>query len=195
PNSFTDIQYFISHIPLPPNACVILPPVIAFSGSKICLGGFSVKRNGKPSGLWGPDLNCWSGGWPMPSSVLIPTRMPTVFVGFSWLDLLKSVLFCLVEAILSKLLDKLFDKFKDSIKNFIAGKLTGTMAKYLEQIIFKQAAVMEFLEKLPGFPKDLVAKLTEGALKTIAGDEMAKALAKGAAATGTELAKKLYSKA
>ena len=141
---YHDLSWLIPHVPVPLPGWVLLPVIIPLSSSKIVLGSFSVQCKDKSVGLWGPMLNCWS-LFPRPTGVIIPTRLPTVFVGISWMDLLISALFMGFDMLLSFLLNKAFDKWLKPLINARLDKALGA--------IFKgevMAAVNQSLRKLSG---------------------------------------------
>ena len=105
---FHNIGYLIPHVPLPLPGWVMLLVIIPLSSSKIVLGSFTVHAHNEPAGLHWMTLNCWS-GFPKPSGLTIPTRLPTVWVGVSGLDLLLSILYAGADMLLSWQLNKFFD--------------------------------------------------------------------------------------
>ncbi len=143
---FHDISYLIPHIPVPLPGWVLLPAIIPLSGSKIALGAFTVHANGDAAGAWGLTLNCWS-SFPRPSGLIIPTRLPTVFVGVSFADLLKSLLFVGLDMLLSYLLNKAFDKWiKGPLDKFLMKTLGKVLGKVLEAEVI--AAVSQIISKV-----------------------------------------------
>ena len=145
---FHDIAHLIPHIPCPFAACLLLPAIIPLSGSKIVFGSFSVHRNGERVGVLPNAHNCWS-GFPRPSGVIIPTRLPTVWVGISFIDFALSLLLVAVDMLVSWMLNNLFDKY---LRDFIASKLVESA-----NTVFWQIAVQIRRE----IAKKLVTKITK----------------------------------
>lgn len=161
---FHDISMLIPHIPIPLPGWVLLPAIIPLSGSKIALGSFSVHANGDPAGAWGPTLNCWS-GFPRLSGVIIPTRLPTVWVGVGFADILHSTLLVGFDMLLSWALNKMFDaRLKGPLDKFLMkllGKVVGALAE--GEII---AAVSQILSKIATeIGKKLFSKLGKAIYK------------------------------
>ncbi len=161
---FHDISYLIPHIPVPLPGWVLLPAIIPLSGSKIALGSFSVHANGEPAGAWGPTLNCWS-GFPRLSGVIIPTRLPTVWIGVTFADILHSALLVGVDMLLSWAMNAMFDKWlKGPLDKFLMkwlGKIVGTLAE--GEII---AAISQILSKVATeIGKKLFSKLGKAIYK------------------------------
>lgn len=143
---FHDISYMIPHIPVPLPGWVLLPAIIPLSGSKIAIGAFTVFSNNNPVGAWGPTLNCWS-SFPRPSGVIIPTRLPRTFVGVTFLDLLKSLLFVGLDMLLSYLLNRAFDKYlKGPLEKFLSGVLGKVLGKVIGAEVV--AAINQAISKI-----------------------------------------------
>jgi hypothetical protein len=126
-----DISYLIPHVPIPLQGWVLLPAIIPLSSSKIALGAFSVKFNNHSAGAWGPTLNCWS-NFPRPSGIIIPTRLPTVFVGVSFVDVLRSCFHLGVDMLLSLFLNSLF---KGLFEKRLLKSLEKTLGKVAGDLI------------------------------------------------------------
>lgn len=106
-NHMIDARFLIPHVPIPPYPpCVLVPVHIAVSQSKIILGAFTVKADGKVVGLFGLNLNC-DQPVNLPNGAQIPTRMPTVWCGFSWMDILASVIVAAIDALISFAISRL----------------------------------------------------------------------------------------
>jgi hypothetical protein len=168
---FHDISMLIPHIPVPLPGWVLLPAIIPLSGSKIALGSFSVSANGDPAGAWGPTLNCWS-VFPRLSGAIIPTRLPSVWVGVSFADILRSALLVGFDMLLSWALNKTFDKWlKGPLDKFLMkwlGKMVGALAEgeivaAMSQILSKIAA--EIGKKLFGKLGKAIYKFLEKKVK------------------------------
>lgn len=160
---FHDISLFIPHVPLPLPGWGLLPAIIPLSGSKIALGSFRVYANGDPAGVWGPMLNCWS-NFPRLSGTILPARLPTVFVGVSYTDILISLGHVMFDMLVSWALNKIFDK------------------------------VSKFLGDLRGGPSFKLSESAGSVAKNVAKEEIRSAVNQAVSKLGTDLAKKLFGK-
>lgn len=139
---FHDIAWFIPHVPVPLPGWVLLPVIIPLSASKIMLGAFSIQVQNSAAGAWGPMLNCWS-VFPRPTGLIIPTRLPTVFIGFNWLDLLYSALFAGFDMLISFLVNKAFGKW---FQKHVEGILSKTLSRIASSEI--AAAINQSIKKV-----------------------------------------------
>ncbi len=105
-----DVKYLIPHVPIPPYPpCVLLLAIIPMSQSKTLLGAFSVVCEGKPAGVHGLQINC-NKPINLPTGTDIPTRLPTVWCGFSLLDLLFSLIIGALDVLLSWVIGKVLKR-------------------------------------------------------------------------------------
>lgn len=135
-----DIKLGIPHIPLPPwPPCALALVLIATSKSKIILGAFTVIADDKVAGLMGLQLHC-NEPIQFPTGTQIPSRWPTVWCGFSWLDILASIILAAFDVLLAWCIDWLVHKIP-----FVGKPAKGFGHSFLEEYWIKTGA-KELLE-------------------------------------------------
>lgn len=188
---FHNINSFIPHIPLPLPGWVLLVVIIPLSSSKVALGSFSTNAYGQPVGLVGPTLNCAS-VYPRPSGIVIPTRLPTVFVGFSFVDLLYSVFYCGFDMLLSFVLNKLFDRFFKKFMSKVGDKVAKAIHDKFEDALLSVLFSPNLSDAT--FNKILSSKLGD-VLPRIVGAEGREAASLILSKIATDVTKKYFGKA
>jgi len=133
---FHNIDSWVIHVPIPIPGWVLLVVIMPLSSSKVALGSFSTMAYEQPVGLVGPTLNCAT-GFPRISGAVIPTRLPTVFVGVSFADLLFSAFYVGFDMLLSWALNKLFDRFFKAFMKKIGDKVSKFVHDQAENALFR----------------------------------------------------------
>ena len=160
---YHDVSFFIPHIPVPPPGWALLPAIITFSSSKIAFGSFSVYSTGEPVGVCGETLNCWS-NFPRPSGTIIPTRLPTVFVGISYADFFWSLGHVAFDMLASLIINSIFDaRIKNGLTKFLEKRLKKIVSDFVGAEMI--TAINQIAVKLAGdVAKKLAGKLGKAIL-------------------------------
>ena len=152
---FHDISFFIPHLPVPLPGWALLPAIITFSSAKVAFGSFSVCSTGEPVGVCGQTLNCWS-NFPRPAGTIIPTRLPTVFVGISFVDVFWSLGHVAFDMLVSLGINKFFDaRIKKRLTKFLEERLKKIASDYVGAEMI--TVINQIVVKLAG---DVAKKLT-----------------------------------
>jgi hypothetical protein len=153
-----DISSWIPHIPIPPwPPCVLVPLIMFTSESKILLGAFTVIANNKPAGLYPFQINC-ADPINMPTGFNLPTRLPTVWCGFSLLDLLASIVIGLVDVLISfaisQIVGKVLGKFFKSkvVQEILSGLIKKGLGLGIED------PVKALIQKLQEFASEKIGE-------------------------------------